>query len=184
MNLGRVPIIVWFLVPTAILIGLGVWFLTSSSFIQPQDKTKPAEVSNSIEGVQEFDIVGENHIPQGTPGSGYNSNPPSSGPHWPSPAVKGVFDKPMPDETALHNLEHGHIWIAYDPSISEEVKTKLAETAQNDDWKIIMSPREGNDAKIALVAWGRVLNMDEPDFARVEDFIKTYRNRGPEKTPE
>src|SRR3989344_4453582 len=78
INLGRVPIIVLFLVPTAILIGLGVWFLTSSSFIQPQDKTKPAEVSNSIEGVQEFDIDGENHIPQGTPGSGYNSNPPSS----------------------------------------------------------------------------------------------------------
>jgi len=35
-----------------------------------------------------------------------------------------------------------------------------------------------------LVAWGRVLAMDEPDYAKVEEFIKTYRNRGPENTPE
>ncbi|MBI2012813.1 DUF3105 domain-containing protein, partial [Candidatus Curtissbacteria bacterium] len=44
--------------------------------------------------------------------------------------------------------------------------------------------REANDAKIACVAWGRVLTLDEPDYGKIEDFIRTYRNRGPEKTPE
>jgi len=184
MNLSRVPIIVWFLIPTLLLIGAGTWLLGSSSLIQPQDKSKPQEVSSSVEGVQEFDIVGENHIPQGTSGSGYNSNPPSSGPHWASPAEKGIYEQPIPDETALHNLEHGHIWIAYDPSIGDEVKSKLSEIVESDGWKIIMSPREGNDAKIALVGWGRVLNMDEPDYEKVKEFIRLYRNRGTEKTPE
>ena len=69
-------------------------------------------------------------------------------------------------------------------SVGDEVKNRLREIAKKEDWKVVVAPREANDAQIALVAWGRVLKMDEPDYAKIEDFIKVYRNRGPEKTPE
>lgn len=181
----KVPILVWFLVPTFILVGAGVWFFSRSPNLakSQQGEVLPAAVSNPIEGTVEYNIVGRDHIAQGTSGSGYNSNPPSSGPHWPVAAKNGVYESLLPDEQLIHNLEHGHVWISYKPDIADEVKNKLVEIVKEDDWKVVLGPREANDSKIALCAWGRVLKMDEPDYDKIRAFIKTYRNRGPENTP-
>ena len=200
----RVPLFVWFLVPTILIVGAGVWFLTKNPSIlgDKADTGKPVAVSSPVEGTVDFDIVGREQIASGTSGSGYNSSPPSSGPHWPNPAKNGVYDDPLPDEQVIHNMEHGHVWLAYRPNksgspseegspeanlkpgVSEEEISKLKELVNDDDWKVIMTPRAKNETKIALVAWGRVLKMDEVDYNKIEDFIRTYRNRGPEKTPE
>ena len=182
--LARVPILVWFLVPSIVLIAVGVWFLSKGSGQPAEDSPNPAAVSKPVLGTQEFAIVGREHIPAGTSGTGYNSNPPASGPHWANPAKNGVYDKPLADEQIIHDLEHGYVWISFQSGISQEVKDKLREIVEKDDWKIILAPRDKNDAKIALVAWGRLLTLDEPDYDKIRDFIKTYRNRGPEKTPD
>lgn len=185
MQLSRVPTLVWFLVPTAIAIGVGVWFFsTSSMFSTDEGDVLPAKVSNPVEGVEDFDIAGRQHIAQGTQGTGYNSDPPTSGNHWPAPAKNGVYGDPLPDEQLIHNMEHGHVWISYKPDVSDEVKNKLAEIVNEDNWKVVMAPRPANDKAIVLAAWGRYLKMDEPDYDKVKIFIETYRNRGPERTPE
>jgi len=184
-NQLRVPLLVWFLIPTFLIVGLGAWFLSKTSTTPSKEgEVLPAAVSNPVEGTQDFEIVGRNHIPGGTFGSGYNSNPPSSGPHWASPAKNGFYDSALPDEQLIHNLEHGHVWIAYKPDVGEEIKNELKKIAEDEDWKVVVASRDKNETKIACVAWGRVLKMDEPDFDKIRDFIKTYRNRGPEKTPE
>src|SRR3972149_1840580 len=188
MSLSRVPIIVWILIPTLLIVGLGVWYFSRPSILgemsATNDSTELVAVASPVEGTQEFPIVSRTHIASGTPGSGYNSNPPNSGNHWPAAAKNGIYDSPLPDEQALHNLEHGHVWISYKNDIGDDVKNKLKEIVSEDDWKIILSPRDGNDSKIALVSWGRVLSMDEPDYDKIKKFIETYRNRGPEKTPD
>lgn len=183
--ISRVPLLVWFMIPTLILIGAGVWFFSNSKFGQPEEETgRPAEVSKPVEGTTDFDIVSREHIASGTNGAGYISNPPTSGPHWPAPAKSGIYDKELADEQIIHNMEHGHIVIGYKPDASDEVKSKLKEIVESDNWKVVLMPRSKNESMIALSAWGRVLNMNDLDTAKVEDFIKTYRNRGPEKTPE
>src|SRR5438445_4620502 len=182
---SRIPLLVWFLIPTVFILGLGVWFFTVHPNLNQQvDEKRPQAVSHEVEGTVLYDIVSRTHIAQGTPGTDYNSNPPSSGNHWPSPAAKGIYDNPLSDEQAIHNLEHGYIWIAYKPDIGDDAKNKLKEIVKGDDWKIVMTPRDANETKLALVAWGRVLKMDDVDAEKVKNFIKTYRNRGPEKTPE
>ena len=178
------PLFIWFLIPTVLIVGIGVWFLSKPSVLGEQtDESKPAAVSNSVEGTVDYDIVGRQHIAQGTSGSGYNSNPPSSGPHWANPAKNGIHDQVLPDEQLIHDLEHGYVWIAYRPEASDEVKNKLREIVRGDDWKVVLAPRDKNEAMVALVAWGRVLSMDQFDEGKVKDFIRAYRNRGPEKTP-
>lgn len=151
---------------------------------KPLDSESPQAVSTPVEGTEDFKIVGREHIADGTQGAGYNSSPPSSGPHYSSPAKNGFYDTSISDLTLIHNMEHGHVWIAYKPDVGDDVKNKIKEIVEGDDWKVIATPREANETKLALVAWGRVLKMDEPDFDKIEDFIKTYRNRGPENTPE
>ena len=190
MNLiRRIPLLVWVLIPTVLILGVGIWFFTRPSVLgekmsEGTGEAKPVAVDKPVEGTVEFDIVGRNHIAQGTTGSGYNSNPPTSGPHWDGPAKNGSYDSPLADEQAIHNLEHGNVWISYKNDVSDDVKNELKKIVGDDDWKVILSPRDTDETKIALAAWGRLLKMDEADYGKVKDFIKTYRNRGPEKTPD
>ena len=43
----------------------------------------------------------------------YNSNPPTSGPHFSTWAKKGVYDRVLSDGYLIHSLEHGYIVISY-----------------------------------------------------------------------
>ncbi len=124
------------------------------------------------------------HIEVGAEHAAYNSNPPSGGWHYPAPARKEYYDAPIEDGYAIHNLEHGDIWITYHPRVSQEVKDELKKFAFS---KILISPRAANDTDIALVAWERVdafnLAGGKVPEERIRDFIKRYRNQGPEKIP-
>jgi len=187
LSFSRVPLLVWILIPTVLIIGLGVWFFSKSSMgnnPSGEGETKPAAVSSPVAGTVDFDIIGREHVSQGTSISTYNSNPPTSGPHWPAAAKNGIYESSLPDEQLLHNLEHGYIWISYKSDVSDDVKGELKKIVEEDNWKIVLEPRDKNESAIALAAWGRVLKMDQPDYEKVREFIKTYRNRGPERTPE
>jgi len=129
-------------------------------------------------------LLEASHIPVGSPLPEYNSNPPSSGPHYGQTARSGFRTSAIPDENVVHNLEHGDIWIAFHPRVSEEVKNELKKFAAA---KVIITPREANDTDIALVAWGRVdtFNIEGGVVPnqRIKDFITRYVNKGPERIP-
>jgi len=129
-----------------------------------------------------YEIQGRDHIADGASHPEYNSNPPSSGWHYASPARGGFYDEPLPDEQVIHNLEHGDIWIAYHPDISDEARSALESFAGQ---YVVVSPRFENEGNISLVAWGRVDTFDIEngvvDDSRIKDFISRYDNRGPEK---
>jgi len=127
-------------------------------------------------------IVGAQHIPVGSPLPQYNSNPPSSGPHYPQTARSGFRTEAIPDQYLIHNLEHGDVWIAYHPRISDEAKSALRRFGAA---KVVITPREANDTDIALVAWGRLDTFDLEGGAvpevRIADFIAAYEGQGPER---
>lgn len=128
---------------------------------------------------QEFADLGRTHIQPAQAHDPYNSNPPTSGPHWKQPAKWGVYDTPLVDEQAVHNLEHGGIWISY-KGIDTDTKSRLEAIAKANDGSVIMSPRDDNDAKIVLTAWTRMLSLQDYDEAKILDFIKTNKNKAPE----
>lgn len=155
------------------VMALGVWW------VAPRFVPKGADDSVA------YPIQVAEHIAEGSQHPPYNSNPPSSGWHYASPALLGFYDvdEPSPsDEKIIHNLEHGSVWIAYHPRIPDATRDALQKF---DASKIIITPREANDTDIALVAWGRVdtfnLEGGTLDTGRIENFIKRYTNRGPEK---
>lgn len=59
--------------------------------------------------------LGRDHVTD-IAGAAYNSNPPTSGSHFPVWAKPGVYDRLISDGYFLHSMEHGYIIIWYDCS--------------------------------------------------------------------
>lgn len=127
---------------------------------------------------------GQEHISLDTLFS-YNSNPPTSGPHNVNPAEWRVYKEEIADQILIHNLEHGGVWISYRSGVDEAVLKKLEDIATAFGRKVIMTPRQANDSDIALAAWTRLDKFSAAEFSeeRVREFIRAYRNKGPEFVP-
>lgn len=162
--------VIWLLVLGAIG-GLSAWVV---------DYSRKAEARKP--GVAYPDLGGL-HIPPGSPRPDYNSNPPTSGPHYPEPAKWGIYDRELADEQLVHNLEHGGIWISYRDPADQELITKLKDIADDYSLKVIMTPRPQDDSAIAVAAWGRLLKLDAFDDGQIRGFIKAFINKGPEQVP-
>lgn len=143
-----------------------------SQYKAGQDKSLP------LQG-QDYPIVGRNHISPGQSHEPYNSNPPTSGPHYAQPANWGVYQNTLADETLIHNLEHGGIWISY-KNVDEATKAKLEAIGKANPGGVVVEPRPANDAKIALASWGRLLKLESFDETKILDFIKANKNNSPE----
>ncbi|OGE79996.1 MAG: hypothetical protein A2660_02780 [Candidatus Doudnabacteria bacterium RIFCSPHIGHO2_01_FULL_45_18] len=168
--MGKFKLILIYLVVVAGFVGIGFWLFEGSEK-PPQDLPGTA-----------FEIQGQEHIAEGsTDHPAYNSNPPTSGWHWPAPAAWGIYKVRQPDERLIHNLEHGGIWIAYKPDqVDQDTINRLNDFASRYA-KIIVEPREMNDTRISLAAWGHMQNLESFDESAILKFIQAYYDQGPEK---
>jgi len=137
---------------------------------------------------KEIPLLSRDHIAIPSPRPKYNSNPPTSGPHYPETAKPGFRKEEILDMYLVHNLEHGQVWISYKPTISEAIKEQLQEFDGSE--LVIITPRAENDSDITVAAWGRLDVFDikgemptEEELVRIKDFIIRYKNKGPEKIP-
>ncbi|MDP2727203.1 MAG: DUF3105 domain-containing protein [Dehalococcoidia bacterium] len=133
---------------------------------------------------QSFPIQGTQHIRAGESHPAYNSNPPTSGWHYDTPASWGISEREITDEQVVHNLEHGGIWISYQPSLDGGTVDRLREIVRRYRSKVLLTPRAKNDSKIALAAWGRLDTFDVFDEGRIVTFIEGFKDQGPEKVPD
>ena len=128
---------------------------------------------------EEFSIEGRDHV-ESTQEFEYQTNPPTSGDHLAEATKWGVYENEVEDGGAVHALEHGGIWITYKDINTEETEilTKIANKNKN---SVVLSPRLGNDEKISVAAWGRLMNPQGIDEEKITTFIKQNINRSPEK---
>jgi hypothetical protein len=122
------------------------------------------------------------HVKQGTKITDYNSDPPTSGNHWPVTAPWGISAEPVDDELLVHNLEHGGIVIEYDcPEGCQDVVDQLNALVSPYPVKLVLAPRANMKHMIAVTAWSRLLTMDELNLDQINAFIDVYIDQGPEK---
>jgi len=119
------------------------------------------------------------------PHVGYNSRPPSSGPHMGSLANWGESDIQLPPELYVHNLEDGGVVLAYScdtacPDLVEGLRQVLVDFEGRDlllmPYQDVVDP-DGVAHRAAAVAWGRVLYLDELDEVsskQLDSFIRTF----------
>jgi hypothetical protein len=101
----------------------------------------------------------------------YPQTPPAGGEHAPIWLACGVYDEPVRDENAVHDLEHGTVWITHDPALSAgDVEALAAELPDNG----IMSPREGLPSPVVVTVWGTQLQLDGVADKRLGLFLEEY----------
>lgn len=159
------------------VVGIGVLLSIqdqkSAKFVAPDRPEEAAQVG------EEVTVMKSSHLNPGATPEPYNSNPPTSGDHLASPANWGIYPTPLADEQVVHSLEHGGIWITY-KDIDDQTKAQLETLAKANGGSVVLSPRSGNDTKIALASWGRLQKLDGYDEAKILEFISANKNKSPE----
>jgi hypothetical protein len=133
------------------------------------------------------------HVTTAVDYSAFGNNAPSYGAHHGflldaqnnsiTPRPTGVYSAEQPDEDLVHNLEHGHVWVSYNPSlISSSDLSALEQLVQDGgtDTGVILAPRSKNTSPIVLTSWTRQLTLESFNANTIRDFIITNRGHSPE----
>ena len=122
-------------------------------------------------GTQSFSGITASHSPDPVD---YTENPPVGGPHDPVWQNCGFYAAPIRSENAVHALEHGAVWITYQPDLPQDQVRTLQNLAMGQSF-ILISPLEGIPAPVVASSWGRQLQLDSADDERLEQFVRTFR---------
>ncbi len=136
--------------------------------------------------------IGEITISDYTPGQEhvntdvtYDESPAVGGPHdliW-ADCDGAVYDQQIRSENAVHSMEHGAVWITYNPDdISGDDLSVLRGYVQ-DQAHIFLSPYADLPSPISLQSWNHQLFVNAVDDSRINDFIQTLR-QNPAEYPE
>ncbi|WP_194410762.1 DUF3105 domain-containing protein [Microbacterium cremeum] len=162
--------LVWWIVGSAAVVVIVGLIVASIVFAPaPPKQYEPGSEGAEIEGVETFENATE-HV-DGT--VDYEQNPPAGGPHNPVWLNCGVYDQPVPNENAVHSLEHGAVWVTYDADevTGEELDTLKSQLPSS---YVILSPYEGLDSPIVLSNWNHQLKLDSADDERIGEFFEEY----------
>ncbi len=111
----------------------------------------------------------------------YEQVPPTGGVHRNAWQNCGFYDTFIANENGVHSMEHGSVWITYDPSLSQDQIDTLADKAEQE--YVLVSPYPGLDAPVVASVWGKQLELDGADDPRLDPFIREYR-KNPGNAPE
>ena len=161
----RIGIIAGVLIATCVIALIAVSIALTPRFAQYDRGSEGARVA----GVETFENASE-HVETAVD---YPQTPPVGGAHSATWLNCGVYSEPVPNENAVHSLEHGSVWISYDADeLSEQeigaLRGLLPAT------HAILSPYEGLDAAVVLSAWNAQLKVDSVEDERLAEFFEEY----------
>lgn len=128
---------------------------------------------------QVFDEPNHSHV---TGAVTYDRVPPAGGAHNPTQLNCGVYTQPVPNENAVHSLEHGAVWITYQPTITADqlaiLQRLVTSSYVGTEKYLILSPYAGIPSPIVASAWGVQLGVDQASDSRLLDFIHHFAGGG------
>jgi hypothetical protein len=123
----------------------------------------------------------------------YSVTPPVGGDHNATWMNCGIYTQPVPSERAVHNLEHGAVWITYRPSLPQSqvdqlrafaAKQTVLPSAEGAPSRYMdLTPYPGLTSPVVISSWGFQLKVGSPSDPRLQRFVNTFR-ASPKYTPE
>jgi hypothetical protein len=133
--------------------------------------------SKRIAGVVTATYTGSVHVLP-TERVAYDKTPPFGGPHdqtW-ATCTGIVYPNAVRTENMVHSLEHGAVWIAYNPQQVTGADLDLLKVRAEGKPFTMLSPYPGLDKPVSLQSWGHQLKVDKADDARIDEFIAALRS--------
>ncbi|MDK3258386.1 DUF3105 domain-containing protein [Blastococcus capsensis] len=132
---------------------------------------------DEIAGAVAYEYEGGEHVQ--TPVD-YEQFPPVGGQHDPvwADCTGTVYDVDIRHENAVHSLEHGAVWITYNPDeVSDADVETLAGLVDGVSGRML-SPSEGQESPISVQSWGEQLQVDSAEDERIKQFadLMTYKS--------
>ncbi|MFN2606977.1 MAG: DUF3105 domain-containing protein [Acidimicrobiales bacterium] len=137
-----------------------------------------ATTAPDLSAVQTFSGLSRNHV-SGT--VDYPQTPPVGGDHAPIWQDCGFYPSPVATEQGVHSMEHGAVWITYQPSLAAKEVAVVRHLAQRTTY-VLASPFPNLPSPVVASAWGEQLRLPSATDPRLAAFVAKYR-QGPQ-TPE
>lgn len=119
-------------------------------------RTYPATTNRNLEGDIEYD-----------------REPPTNGDHAPIWQNCGFYAEPVQNETAVHSMDHGAVWVTYRPGLPTEQVDTLRQLAR--ERYVLVSPYPGQPAPVIATAWRNQLYLDSARDPRLNQFVEDFR---------
>ena len=161
-----------------IFFGIIVIFIAGVIGVVSVNKSSDKEVAKV--GQEQTD-KGRDHLKQGEQLKYDGDEPPTSGKHG------ELYAKEIPDVNSLHNLEHGYIYISYQPDLAKDELKKLERlffkpfsNPKFSPAKVIMAPRQANASPIVFSSWRRSEKFESVDEQKMINYYNSNLNNSPE----
>ena len=187
--MGKGPLkkrqIPWLVIGAAVVIVALIGALAFSLVPKYRDKAElekytptaqKKDPSDQIPGVTKKEYPAGLHV-AGTQRVAYDQTPPFGGPHdqaWAN-CMGIVYSKPIRVENAVHSLEHGAVWITYNPDKVDAAGIDTLKQKVVGKGYTLMSPFPGLQSAVSLQSWGHQLKLDSADDKRINQFITALR---------
>jgi Protein of unknown function (DUF3105) len=177
----------WGLIAAAVAVVVFGAAVITYAFIQVNKSHQDDVTSLSqIKGVQSFTYAaGQQHVQAA---QDYAESPPVGGPHDPywADCTGTVYTVDIRHENAVHSLEHGAVWIAYNPDkLSSSDIAKLAALVDGVSGRML-SPYAGLDSAVSVQSWNHQLKVNSVSDKRIKQFadLMTFNSEVDNHYPE
>jgi hypothetical protein len=113
----------------------------------------------------------------GDEGVAYSTDPPTSGPHQPAPAVDPVRDEPLSKPLQVGILEGGGVLLQHRPDLPADQLAELEALAGDD---VVVAPNPDLDDPVVATAWLFKRSCGEVDAEALREFVDERRGKGPD----
>jgi hypothetical protein len=105
----------------------------------------------------------------------FDHTPPAGGAHNATLLNCGVYTQPVPNVNAVHDLEHGAVWITYQPSLSavgvQQLQQYVEANYDGTQRYITLSPYPGLPAPVVASTWGAQIRLTGPGDPGLAAFV-------------
>jgi hypothetical protein len=117
------------------------------------------------------------HVLPGSADPQYQTDPPTSGPHQPTPPVGRVVEKPLARPVQVGLLEEGKVLLQH-RGLTAADRTKLESMAGGD---VVVAPYPDlpKGAEVVATAWVTKQVCSRLDVDALRQFVEDHANQGP-----
>jgi hypothetical protein len=168
----RLPTWAWFAIGGVVAVALiaGLFYLGSRSI-----GDGGANAARDIQGAVILPDPGAGHVDGDI---SYTSEIPAGGQHNPVWQNCGIYEEPIRTENAIHSMEHGAVWIAYNADLPADQVEQLRELIRDERSRLrnfyILSPKEGLSSPIIVTAWRAQLKVDNASDDNILKFMQRF----------